>query len=769
MHSSVRFTIAALGFVFSAQAADQPPQPVVARFSEPEILKLGWNTRAPRAADFNDDGRPDLALINADRSRIEILLQGADGAKPGKPELTSRRDLWNPLLEVSRFEKQPLVVGGTLYSLAVGDWNGDNRADIAYTTDEKTLVLRFHGKTMSDWSGKREFALDSVVNDGDSLVAVDLNDDKRTDLALLTQTRLMILMQRAGGAWDEPRTYALTDARCTGLQAADVDGDGRIDLFTTANNGASVLVRLQSPEGTFSKEWRLEIQAAQSLVRPVHQTGGVALAWLQKDTGLVELARLIKSKADEATQPATLRQAIPPSDSKTGATAYGDLTGDGVNDVIVAEPKRARVWLFAGKADGTFDEAKEYPSLSGVESMAVADVDGDRHPDLVVLSPSEKSIGLARWDGTRLAYPDVVLQSTATLNVMTTGQPGAASPSAAIVCIKEEKQKTALLTLRWNTAKKEFDTTTTEVTSPPSKITGLRVLDADRDGRGDFVLFSTLAPMQILLSRDDLKQPLLKVDGLPDSLTSKLPPTGLTQADLDGDGKPELIAAHDQLARAFIIDAKGKAKIVEQFNAPDANAQLASVIVPPSAEKGKAKSIMLVDGGTHKLHELKAGTDGVFRVSRTRKLSDLTADDIRLTSRGSESALIMLGRQSFEIVPLAGNTLSLDRTATFASELKDTQPVDILAAPFTGRAADDLMLVDSRKSRVLEFFRSAEGDSHDWQSFLYFRVFQSDPHYRGKTGFEAEPHDWTTLDINGDHKADLCLLVHDRLLLYVQK
>lgn len=758
----------ALSLVFAAGICAQSPAPV-ARFGEPEILKLGWNTRSPRAADFNGDGRNDIVLINQDRSRIEFLLQGADAAKPGKPEPTSRRDLWNPLLEISRFEKQPLVVGGNIYSLAAGDWNGDGRADIAYTTEDKTLVLRMHGKTQTDWSQKREWMLDSAVNDGDSLLAIDLNGDKRTDLALLTQTRLMVFIQRAGGQWDEPRTYALTDAGCSGLQAADVDGDGRIDLITTGSGGEALLARLQSAEGTFSKEWRVEIQTAQSLVRPVAQNGGTALAWLQKDTGMVELARLKQSDAPDTMQPATLRQAIPPSDSKTGSTAYGDLTGDGIPDVIVAEPKQARVWLFAGRADGTFAEGKEYPALSGIESMAVADVDGDHMTELIVLSPAEKTVAIAHWKGSRLSYPETIFQSEDALTAMTTGLPAKDKQVTPIVCIRDGKPKATLVSLNWEAKEKRFAPTTTELPKPPSKITALRILDVDHDGGGDVVLFSTLAPMQILLTRADPKQPLLRVEGLPDSVTSKLAPTALTEADIDGDGTPELIAAHDQLARAFKVDAQGKARIVEQFNAPEATAQLAAVIVPPAAAKGGAKTVLLVDGASHKLHELRTGADGVYRVNRTRKLSDLAADSIHFVTHGADTSLLMLGRQSFEKVPLTGQTMNLERVATFASELRDAQPGDLLPAPFTGRAVDDLMLVDAKKSRVLEFFRSAEGDAHDWQSFLYFRVFQSDPHYRGKTGFDAEPHDYAAMDINGDGRADLCLLVHDRLLLYLQR
>jgi hypothetical protein len=120
-------------------------------------------------------------------------------------------------------------------------------------------------------------------------------------------------------------------------------------------------------------------------------------------------------------------------------------------------------------------------------------------------------------------------------------------------------------------------------------------------------------------------------------------------------------------------------------------------------------------------------------------------------------------------VPLAGTALGLERLAAFTTELKDTEPVDIVAAPFTGGSGDDIMLIDTQKSRVAEFFRPVDESGHSWQSCMFFRIFQNDPNYRGKQGFDYEPHDYACMDINGDSKPDLCLLVHDRMLLYVQR
>ena len=81
------------------------------------------------------------------------------------------------------------------------------------------------------------------------------------------------------------------------------------------------------------------------------------------------------------------------------------------------------------------------------------------------------------------------------------------------------------------------------------------------------------------------------------------------------------------------------------------------------------------------------------------------------------------------------------------------------------------MLVDSGNSRVLELFQAQPKTDTPpaWSSALFFRVFEIDPQYRGKTGLASEPHDYASMDLNNDGRLDLVLLVHDRLLLYVRK
>jgi hypothetical protein len=728
-------------------------------FDGPEIVKLDWNTSSPRAADFNGDGLTDLAIVNSSRARIEFLLQRKDGVQPGAPEKSARADRWNPILEVSRFDKQPLVIGHAAMALIVGDWNADKKADIAFITDEDKLVLRMQDDKGA-WAAKREFTLDSTSDDTEVLLARDLNGDGRDDIALLTNTRLMVLLQSKPGEWAEPQNYALGEGGCAGLNSADLNDDGRADIFYTAPDGDALLVRLQHEGTTFGEEWRLEIPASRHWLHAIRlgekKTG---VAWIQNDTNMVEVAKITQGPAEpNGDRATTIRYAMPPTESKNGAVAYGDLTGDGHADVVMSEPKAARGWLFQGSASGTFKEGREFPLLSGVEALAIADVDGDKKTELVLLSPGEQSIGVAHWQDNRLQYPEIVYQAKEgeTLLTLTT--------DSAILCVSEIKSKPQLVTLKKAAGGKGFNATTQELSIKSGRINGLRVVDANQDGRGDLALFSNLGPLQLLLSTTDAKAPYKRVEGIPDSFVSKLAPAALTTGDLDGDGKEEIIIAHQQLARAFKVDGDGKASIVEQFNAPDAAAELHSALV--SRKDGKV-SVLLIDATHSKLHELTAGADRVYRADHTHALPAMTPEQCVLVNVVKNTQLLMLGKTSFQLAPLDGTTLKLETVATFDSELKDTAASDLVAASFSGEDVDDIALLDTAKSRVVEFFQPAAGQK--WESALYFRVFETDPHFRGKMGLENEPHDYAPFDLNGDGKLDLCLLTHDRALLYVRK
>ena len=59
------------------------------------------------------------------------------------------------------------------------------------------------------------------------------------------------------------------------------------------------------------------------------------------------------------------------------SVAGGDVNGDGLADLLVAEPDSGQLSVFLQQKDGTLAPAKKFPTLTGVTELAVADWDGD--------------------------------------------------------------------------------------------------------------------------------------------------------------------------------------------------------------------------------------------------------------------------------------------------------------------------------------------------------------------------------------------------------
>src|SRR5947209_5700736 len=105
---------------------------------------------------------------------------------------------------------------------------------------------------------------------------------------------------------------------------------------------------------------------------------------------------------EDRTVPGFLAPVNFPTDSRPQAVAVADVNWDGVPDLVVANGAGNDVSVLLGSGNGTFQPARNFATGSYPISVAVADLTGDGKPDLVTsnLTGSNVSVLLGNGDGT---------------------------------------------------------------------------------------------------------------------------------------------------------------------------------------------------------------------------------------------------------------------------------------------------------------------------------------------------------------------------------
>ena len=364
------------------------------------IITVGSGDSIPEGivtADFNNDGVADLAITDVKGSdpRARIYLgNGSGGFTAGGTQ----------------------TVGINPTSIAAGDFNGDNKFDVA--------VANYSDRTISVLSGDGSGNLlaGSTFNAGAPytvtiggvptnttnprpriIISGDFNGDGKADLAWTNDYDNVSGTEVAGTigiAINNGTATPFSSVTATGtignnpygLIATDLNGDGKLDLIaanspSTGNGSISAL--LGNGNGTFQSAVNTTVGT-----RPRYFAAGDFNRDGKQDLALSQtisdnnLRILLGNGSGGFSSQSTLSMGV---EAAPRGVISADFNADGYLDVAVSSVAGDNVSIFLGSGDGNFNTRKVFAAGDAAYWMASADFDRDGLPDLAITNDSATS------------------------------------------------------------------------------------------------------------------------------------------------------------------------------------------------------------------------------------------------------------------------------------------------------------------------------------------------------------------------------------------
>lgn len=300
--------------------------------------------------------------------------------------------------------------------MAAGDFNGDGYTDLATTNNY--LFATVVSILLNDGHGNFRAAVSySAGNQPTALAVGDFNGDGKPDLAITDDNgcetyqcagSISILLGNGDGTFQPPITFS-AGLGPGAIAAGDFNGDGKLDLVFTnygyIGEGDTLGVLLGNGDGTFQPEVDYSVG---------YGPNSVAIADFNGDRKLdiaVGNGSGISILLGNGDGTFTAGNSIG-LDVGLNAIVAGDLDSDGKQDLVACGQYNANnksIYVFLGNGDGTFQPGVSYPGQRNPFAMVLGDFNRDGHPDLAVANASGErrdpatpgiSILLGNGDGT---------------------------------------------------------------------------------------------------------------------------------------------------------------------------------------------------------------------------------------------------------------------------------------------------------------------------------------------------------------------------------
>jgi VCBS repeat-containing protein len=313
------------------------------------VLSASGGPQWVTTGDVDGDGRADFVTANVYGGSISVFRNLGDGtfATPVAYSLD----------------------GGGPHTVQLADLDGDGNLDAISGSDwGYAVVLMGNGDGTFQPASRYQ-----IASDPQSLAVGDFDNDNRQDIVAVNSHSgtVSVLLGNGDGTF-QPHTTFATGAIPHDVVTADFNGDDRLDLAVANNGSGTVSVLLGNGDGTFQAQTQYTIGSGAPWIVG-DDLDGDDIFDLAVTDGSGQISLMFGNGDGTFQTPVSLP--IP-----ANVQTIGDFDGDGHLDIVNFG---AEVVIYYGNGAGEFVAGGTISIPGQINSLSIADLDGDGSVDVV--------------------------------------------------------------------------------------------------------------------------------------------------------------------------------------------------------------------------------------------------------------------------------------------------------------------------------------------------------------------------------------------------
>ncbi|CAF3375562.1 unnamed protein product [Rotaria socialis] len=372
-------------------------------------------------ADFDNDGRTDIAVANFGINSISLLFGTENGSfvsrtplstASSRPIFVYASDLNNDTAvdivtvnygthSISVFygygngafsEPDSYSTGYDSFPLAVvsGDFNNDHKIDLAIANYGTNTVWILFGTGIGTFVNQA--VLSTNLNSHPYSIAVGhLNDDNMLDIAVTNygNKNVGVFLGHGNGTFLDQMTYLVDPSSPYAIGIGDFNKDSLMDIVVTSNDTDNIAVFLGYGNGTFAKPKPYSTESSSSIsvaIGDLNKDNRLDIVVINNDTGSISiLLGYDEGFPDQMTFSAG---------SWSIDVVIGDFNNDKQLDVIVTNSYDNTVSILLGYGNGSFANQITFSTGNSPWGAAIGDFNNDTILDIVFANSRNKSVSI---------------------------------------------------------------------------------------------------------------------------------------------------------------------------------------------------------------------------------------------------------------------------------------------------------------------------------------------------------------------------------------